>query len=242
MESEWILPTGEITRDGICSGKCVCSCRHLHRPWCWSSSASKSPVLKPWTGIPPLAHLSDDVLLVLAGTGGACTALCPWDTATAPRPGPPWHQPGHGRWGQPRNTAARTHLRSSANTREAPARDTLSSWCLKAWGQYGGTLVWWASLQFSSFISKFSPSKILPKKPAIPNTGNTHMIFAADHILLNLSSSWHTQLMSLQRTIHPLPNGAWIQPSVPSTSLKIGHNLWKPNMVLKTQDVLMMPD
>lgn len=93
-----------------------------------------------------------------------------------------------------------------------------------------------------SFISKFSPSKILPKKPAIPNTGNTHMIFAADHILLNLSSSWHIQFMSLQRTIHPLPNGTWIQPSVPSTLLKIGHKLWKPNMVLKTQVVLMMPD
>lgn len=72
--------------------------------------------------------------------------------------------------------------------------------------------------------------------------GTTHMIFAADHILLNLSSSWHTQLMSLQRTIHPLPSGTWIQPPFPSTPVKIGHDLWKPSMALKTKDVLMMPD
>lgn len=76
-----------------------------------------------------------------------------------------------------------------------------------------------------------------------PDTGNTHMIFAADHILPNLSSSWPAQLLSLQRTFLPLPSGAWIQPEFTSThTVKIGHDLWKPSTILKTKGVLMMPD
>lgn len=203
----------------------------------------ESYVAKPWMQIPALAHLSHDVLSFTAEAGGAGTALCLWDMATALLLSPPWHQPGHGMRAQSRNTAGRSQLRSSATkTREAPMGENFGSWRIKAWGQCGGTLIWWSSLYLSSFISKFSPTKILPKKLATPNTGNTHMIFAADHILPSLSSFWHTQLISLQRTIHPLPNGACIQPPFPSTLVKIGHDLWKPSLVLKPKDVLMMPD
>ena len=159
------------------------SCRHSHRPWHWSSSVSKSSVAKPWTQIPALAHLSHDLLSFPAEAGGAYTALCLWDTATALLLSPPRHQPGHGTRAQPRNTAGRSQLRISATkTREAPVGEALSSWCIKAWGQRGGTLIWWSSLYFSSFISKFSPTKILPKKLAIPNTGNnSHDICSWPH-------------------------------------------------------------
>lgn len=222
MESGWIVPTWEINGDRIHSGTNVCFVRTCALPMAleqlsagaiyWKTLGTDPSGCPSLTGCPFLFSWRCPYSPLPLGHG-----LCPTTESST-------HQSGHGTQTQPRNLAGRNQLESSSTkTRGAPIGEALSSWCMKAWGQHGGTFIWWASLYFPSFISKFSPTKILPKTLL----GRTHMIFAADHILLSLSSSWHTQLMSLQRTIHPLPNRTWIQPPFPSTPVKIEHDLWK---------------
>lgn len=80
------------------------SCRHLHHPWHWSSSVQESSIGKPWTQIPALAHLSQDVLSSSAEAGSAYTALCLWDMASALPQSPPHtnlamaHKHSQGTW------------------------------------------------------------------------------------------------------------------------------------------------
>lgn len=194
MESEWILPTWQINGDRIRSGKGFCF-----------SQAFASPVALEQLAVEVICYKTLDVdpctcpslrrcPFLMAEAEGACTALCLRDMATALLLNPAWHQLGHGRWTQPRNTAGRSQLRSSATkTEEAPVGETFSSWCIKAWGQCGGTLVWWSSLYFSSFISKFSPTKALPKKLATPNTLTWYLqLTTSSSIFLHLGtlSSW----------------------------------------------------
>lgn len=165
------------------------------------------------------------------------------DMASALMPRCKMNQSGHSMRAQPTKCICKgPSQKSTCQKWRSPHREDVP-WCTKSRGQCGGTLVWWSSLYFFFFHLQISSyQNAAKKKLTTPNTGNTHMIVAADHILPNLSSSWPTQHMSLQRTIHPLPKGVWVQPEFPWTLVKIGHDLWKPSTVLKTKDLLMMPD
>lgn len=229
MESEGILPTQEIKGDRIHSTESSAPCRHSH---CHATVSwlLQNPALA-------LAPLTWDVLSLWDENGvqpcafGTQPLPCCWGLCT---------QHGRGTCAWLRNMAGRgcsgvllpkldkaLQGRSSAPDVSYPEHSDVAPLS-------GDVLIFlW---QISSYW--------YPAKPKLmtPNTGNTQMVFAADHILPSLSSSWPTQFMSLQRTLHPLPSGVWIQPEFASTPIKFGHDLWKPSTILKTKDVLMMPD
>lgn len=141
------------------------------------------------------------------------TALCFWDMAPS----------GHGLcldakvqdepvWPQHASTTHKMHLQGAISEVHLPKVEKPPQGRCTLMYQVPRT-VWWHPrlVIFSLFFLFHSQISSYPnaakKKLTTPNTGNTHMIFAADHILPNLSSSWPTQHMSLQRTIHPLPKG-----------------------------------